>query len=80
MIVDGMVPPEKNYINWTERQYNVPGLLDLKWGSLLSKQLGDEIIRFYFGKGEISRETHLQEFYDVSKIYHAVFGEEHIEN
>ncbi|XP_050307837.1 juvenile hormone esterase-like isoform X2 [Anthonomus grandis grandis] len=66
MIVDGMVEPEKNYIYWTDKEFNVPGLLNLEKGSQLSKQLGDEIIRFYFGNGDISRETHLKEFYDIT--------------
>lgn len=66
MIVDGMVDPKMNYVYWTDKEYNVPGLLHLKKGSSLSKQLGDEIIQFYFGNGHITRETHLQEFYDIT--------------
>lgn len=66
MIVDGMVDPKMNYIYWTDKEYNVPGLLYLKKGSSLSKQMGEEIIEFYFGNGRITRETHLQEFYDIT--------------
>lgn len=65
MIVDGMVDPDMNYIYWTDKEYNVPGLLHVERGSPLSKQLGEEIVRFYFGSGKISRDTHLKEFYDV---------------
>lgn len=71
MIVDGMVAPDRNHIYWTEKEFNVPGLLHLEKGSSLSKQLGDEIVSFYFGDGEISRQTHLKEFYDVS--IHSLF-------
>ncbi|CAG9761610.1 unnamed protein product [Ceutorhynchus assimilis] len=66
MIVDGMVAPEMNYIYWTDKEHNVPGLLNLPKGSLLSKQLGEEIVKFYFGKGPYSRETHLKQFYDIT--------------
>ncbi|XP_066152523.1 esterase FE4-like isoform X1 [Euwallacea fornicatus] len=66
MVVDSMVAKDMNYIYWTDKEYNVPGLLQLKKGSPLSKKLGEEIITFYFGNGEISRETHLQEFYDIT--------------
>lgn len=66
MIVDAMVAPELNYVYWTDKEFNVPGLLQLKKGSTLSKRLGEEIIKFYFGNGDISRDTHLQEFYDIT--------------
>ncbi|XP_048520411.1 esterase B1-like [Dendroctonus ponderosae] len=66
MIVDGMVEPHLNYIYWTEKEYNVPGLLHLEKGSALSRRLGDEIVSFYFGNGPISRDTHLRQFYDIT--------------
>lgn len=72
MIVDGMVAPDRNHIYWTEKEFNVPGLLHLEKGSSLSKQLGDEIVSFYFGDGEISRQTHLKEFYDVGIILYSI--------
>ncbi|XP_060517196.1 esterase B1-like isoform X2 [Cylas formicarius] len=66
MIFDSLVPPEENDIYWIDKEYNVPGLLYLKKGSALSKTLGDEIVRYYFGTGKISRETHLKELYNIT--------------
>ncbi|KAL1502034.1 hypothetical protein ABEB36_007242 [Hypothenemus hampei] len=74
MILDGMVQPSQNHIYWTDKELNVPGLLNLEKGSSLSKQLGNEIVQFYFGTDEISREKHLKELYDVKcNIIHKLF-------